>query len=360
MPIYQDDPDPNSTVIAGKRFRFLGILKALWNSSGLRIGDGAEPTQVLDVVNPAGPSSIRTAGDSAGLIIRDDNGPVSEKVIQQLVDSGLLRVRGLNDAEAAETVGILTADLGTGDVTIENDLVVTGRATVEYPSKLVHQGVDTDFVGSIQDGAGRYNLYLNTLGGASPTFIHANEDALRVSMTVNGSLITYWASGAGKSAGDPITWVELLRTTSTVCTYKGTNLVNPVEGCVLDGPPAATLTGGWINLPWTVQVENVGAMHSIGVNPHQVTIPVTGRYSIAGNFTRNGIQPLAIRCLRNGARFTGQDSERTGALTSHTEMQASMAAIYRLTAGDVLTTQYNSQTAAAVLNGNFSVVRIGD
>lgn len=359
MPIYQDDPDPNSTVIAGKRFRFLGILKALWNSSGLRIGDGAEPTQALDVVSPTAPVNIRAAGDSAGLVLRDNSGAVNQKVAQLLVDGNTARLRGLNDAETTQTFLGLSMELATGNINLAEDLTVDGRLEVGG-GWVTCTGNISDLVLRIEDGTGRVNLYWNSTGGTTPTFLTGNENAGRLTITTNGFFATYWASGSGKSPGDPISWVPLLLVRDTDITYKGVNIANPAEGCVLDGPPTATVTGGWINLPWTIQVENVGAMHSIGVNPHQVTIPVTGRYSITGNLTRNGIQPLAIRCLRNGARFTGQDSERTGGLASHAEMQASMAAIYRLTAGDVLTTQYNSQTAAAVLSGNFSVVRIGD
>lgn len=313
------------------------------------------------------PVNLKVAGDSAGLIIRDDNGTTDQKVAQFLVNAGQLFLRALNDAETAQTVAMLTASLATGDVTVENDLMVTGDLIVDYPSAIRHTGTGTDYVARIQDGTGRYNVYLNSSGGLSPTFIYPNEDALRLLLTTAGTFAVSWADGTGKAAGDPITWVELLKVNSTDVTYKGTSLLTPPETpeplCILTGPtPASLTTGAWASMSWTTQTRNVGGMHSLAVNPSRVTAQVDGIYEMTYNLARATTNALGARITKNGAAvgLTETNVGSTAGLSSHAVAGVLATVTQPLLAGDYVEAQFNSGSASVVRLANFSVRRVGD
>ena len=65
-------------------------------------------------------ANMRISGDSAGYDLQDLNGPTDEKVAQQFVNSGVWRLRGLNDALSSETVTGISLDLGNGRFGIGN------------------------------------------------------------------------------------------------------------------------------------------------------------------------------------------------------------------------------------------------
>lgn len=80
-----------------------------------------------------------------------------------------------------------------------------------------------------QDGTGRVHWYWNTLGGTSPTFTNAAEDASALTLHVNnngngGSFFHRSANGVSASAGGPITWTTTLYVDLNNITYKGTPL----------------------------------------------------------------------------------------------------------------------------------------
>ena len=60
--------------------------------------------------------NIRVSGNSASHQLEDLNGPADEKVVQQFVNNGEWRLRGLNDAISGETVAGIVLDLDTGNV----------------------------------------------------------------------------------------------------------------------------------------------------------------------------------------------------------------------------------------------------
>ena len=71
---------------------------------------------------------------------------------------------------------------------------------------------------SVQDGNGRIQLKWNATRGTSETYIVAGENAFFEDYTISGAstskiLEWKWASGSGKVAGDPITWLTLMSLT---------------------------------------------------------------------------------------------------------------------------------------------------
>lgn len=107
-----------------------------------------------------------------------------------------------------------------------------------------------------QDGTGRVHWYWNTLGGTSPTFTNAGEDASAITqhVTLNGnggSVFFRSANGVGASAGGPITWTTTLYVDLNTITFKGTPLAL-TSGATFTGTviaPAATTSIPSIRLP---------------------------------------------------------------------------------------------------------------
>lgn len=107
-----------------------------------------------------------------------------------------------------------------------------------------------------QDGTGRVHWYWNTLGGTSPTFTNAGEDASAITqhITLNGnggSVFFRSANGVGASAGGPITWTTTLYVDLNTITFKGTPLAL-TSGATFTGTviaPAATTTLAPLRLP---------------------------------------------------------------------------------------------------------------
>lgn len=93
-----------------------------------------------------------------------------------------------------------------------------------------------------QDGSGRQHWYWNSWGGVVPTFAVAGEDASDVMQHVSnagsgGSFTHRSASGVGKAAGDPITWVNTIYSDLSSFTWKGNTVWhsgNDGTGSVLD------------------------------------------------------------------------------------------------------------------------------
>lgn len=85
-----------------------------------------------------------------------------------------------------------------------------------------------------QDGTGRVHWYWNTLGGTSPTFTNAAEDASALTLHVNnngngGSFFHRSANGVSASAGGPITWTNTLYVDLNNITYKGNRIPTVID-----------------------------------------------------------------------------------------------------------------------------------
>lgn len=139
-----------------------------------------------------------------------------------------------NIAIAQSAVTNLTTDLSAK----ANLASPTFTGTVALPTT-THSGVATfsDYLNRVtgsgnsawlqQDGTGRVHWYWNTLGGTSPTFTNAGEDASSITLHINnngngGSVFFRSANGVGASAGSPITWTQTLYVDLNTIKYKGT------------------------------------------------------------------------------------------------------------------------------------------
>lgn len=86
-----------------------------------RVGIGtATPSRNLHVKS-SGSANMEIQGDSVGLILTDDGGPVDEKKTQAFVDASKWRLRGVNDDFTSETVTGIALDLSTGDVGVNTN-----------------------------------------------------------------------------------------------------------------------------------------------------------------------------------------------------------------------------------------------
>lgn len=99
-----------------------------------------------------------------------------------------------------------------------------------------------------QDGTGRVHWYWNTLGGTSPTFTNAGEDASALSLHITGSgaggtLFHRSASGLGKNAGDAISWTTTLYVDLNSITYKGSTIWHSGNDGASSGLDADLLDG---------------------------------------------------------------------------------------------------------------------
>jgi len=125
-------------------------------------------------------ANMRLSGDSAGYDLQDLNGPSDEKVAQQYVNSGVWRLRGLNDALTSQTVTGISLDLGNGNVGIN-------EASPGYELEL-GSGAYVDALGRWQDASSR--RYKDGITDLAP------EDALEAFQALNP--VSYFRKG-----GDP-------------------------------------------------------------------------------------------------------------------------------------------------------------
>jgi hypothetical protein len=90
--------------------------EALHVKSSGEVGIGTDdPTYDLDVNSDGGLNIRFTGATSVSYIFEDRNAAIDEKVMQLLVNSGLARFRGLNDALSSETVAGFAIDLAGGN-----------------------------------------------------------------------------------------------------------------------------------------------------------------------------------------------------------------------------------------------------
>ena len=125
-------------------------------------------------------ANFRASGDSASFDLQDLNGPSDEKVAQHFVNSGVWRVRGLDDAMTSETVTGISLDLGNGNVGIN-------EASPGYELEL-GSGAYVDALGRWRDASSR--RYKDGITELAP------EDALEVFEALNP--VSYFRKG-----GDP-------------------------------------------------------------------------------------------------------------------------------------------------------------
>lgn len=105
---------------------------------------------------------------------------------------------------------------------------MTGDLTIGSTANLLKTTVSGTARWLQQDGTGRQHWYWNTGGGASPTFELGSEDATDImhsANTGNPYFAMRAASGVGKSAGDALTWTNVLYADlSGTFQYKGFNV----------------------------------------------------------------------------------------------------------------------------------------
>lgn len=122
--------------------------------------------------------------------------------------------RSLMQAEIDQNevdIGTNTADIATKAPTVTP--VFTGPTGITVPATeaIRIDSSTSDSILTAQDGTGRIIWLWNATIGAAPTFLTGNEDAWKMLLTTDGQLVWYWADGAGTTAGDSLTWVELFR-----------------------------------------------------------------------------------------------------------------------------------------------------
>lgn len=133
-----------------------------------------------------------------------------------------------------------------------------------------------------QDGTGRVLFYWNSTTGTSPTFIVGGEDALKLAMTSGGALVWYWSPGAGKIAGDSITWYELLRINSAQLDIRaGGASGHAVNRVRVNGDDTGS----------PVEVAAVGGDANIDL---KLTPAGTGVLQLGSPATANGVTPPSV------------------------------------------------------------------
>ena len=142
-----------------------------------------------------------------------------------------------------------------------------------------------------QDGLGRTHWYWNTIGGTTPTFEVAGEDATDVMHTSNSGnpyFVFKGASGVGKAAGDAVTWSNILYADlagtfqyngSTVLTTSNTNgAVSTILTNNLNGNRVLSSDGSGKVVASSVTSSELGNLSgTTGVTPSvNPTTPRTG------------------------------------------------------------------------------------
>lgn len=170
-------------------------------------------------------------------------------------------------------------DLSTSQ-SIAGDKTFTGITTLDnYLRRTTANGISTWLQ---QDGTGRSHWYWNTVGGVSPTFTNAGEDASSISLTVTnngaGGIFQHRsASGVGKLAGDAIAWVTTIYSDLNTFTWKGNTILRSDNY----NSYSPTLTGTGASGTWGISITGNAATVTDGVY-------LSGTQTITGNKTFSG------------------------------------------------------------------------
>lgn len=236
--------DDGPGTLYGKRYRFLGIVKALWTGDGLRLGDDSEARTALDVYHPTfNLVGIFESGDgTAEISVRDPS------------QDWRLRTQSDGDFEIADQTG------GTIPATVENgapanSLYVTSGGLVGFgvvPSNALHlsrAGVVIQVLQSSDNSAVQLRLKSNSSSGRRIVGINSS-DAVQ-------SQIIFGDSGNFQLVG-PTTGDLRLAVDSTGAAI---GLTSPSTKLHIQENNASTLP--------QQEVEQLGS----GDAGHQVTIP---------------------------------------------------------------------------------------
>lgn len=198
--------------------------------------DGQHGSYYLDWTNATNKPdpTITLGGDASGSLTLTDlsGGTLTVTIADDSHNHIIGNIDGLQTA--LDSKAPLASPTFTGTVSLPTTSVSGVITTTNYIDRVTGNGNSAWLQ---QDGTGRVHWYWNTYGGTSPTYTNAAEDAAAITMHTGdgGQIFFRSASGSGKSAGDPITWITTLYASINAFTYKG----NKVWHQGLTGSPTA-------------------------------------------------------------------------------------------------------------------------
>ena len=217
----------SNTLASGDFLKYDGTL---WVNDPINLGTDTVGDYVQSLVAGTGITLSNNSGESATptIAIGQDVATTANPTFAGItLDSVRVGITAANEIDT--TSGNLILDSASGTTQIDDAVTISGITTVSnYINRVTSSGNSSWLQ---QDGTGRVHWYWNTLGGTSPVFTNAAEDASSITqhVTLNGnggSVFFRSASGTAASAGSPISWTTTLYVDLNTLTFKGNNIVH--------------------------------------------------------------------------------------------------------------------------------------
>jgi hypothetical protein len=223
-----------------------------------------------------------------------------------------------------------------GNVQINDDLFVSG-------GRLRMDGANGDLVARVEDN-GRVNVYWNSDGSGSPTFINGGEDAARVFFDGN-SFAYYRDEGSGASPGDAITWDEVFEATVGDVTHNGSvSLLNHTGNADTSTPIASLPFGAWNS-----------------VFASNLVVPSDGRYVVDGYLELAGTgydMDVRLYVVSTATRITQGTGHKT-ANNGVNSTSVALAKIVDLLSGDTVNLQgFVAALNRTITSANLSLTKV--